>query len=104
MKRPVKAFLIVLLLFAPPVLAQEAYVYVQGEVRTPGAIKYTNGMTLSQAIALAGGFTTQGSPRHTYLTRGQVTRRFNLNSHPVYPVIDAELRPGDIIDVRERLF
>jgi len=43
-----------LVVLAPPVLAQDAYVYVQGEVRTPGAIKYTGGMTLSQAVALAG--------------------------------------------------
>lgn len=47
---------------APPVLAQHAYVYVQGEIRTPGAIKYASGMTLSQAVTLAGGFTATVHP------------------------------------------
>jgi polysaccharide biosynthesis/export protein len=93
-----------LAVLAPPVLAQDAYVYVQGEVRKPGAIPHTSGMTFSQAIALAGGFTATASPRETYLIRGQETRRFNLNSHPVYPVIDPEVRPGDIIQVRQRFF
>ena len=47
---------------APPVLAQDAYVYVQERSR-PGAVKYTNGMTLRQAIAQAGSLTSMASPR-----------------------------------------
>ena len=89
---------------APPVRAQDAYVYVQGEVRTPGAIPYTSGMTLSQAVMLAGGVTLTASPRHTYLVRGQATRRFDLRSILQRPAIDPELRPGDIVQVRQRFF
>ena len=40
---------------APSVLAENAYVYVEGQVRRPGAVNYTSGMTAGGAIALAGG-------------------------------------------------
>jgi hypothetical protein len=56
----IKAFRTVLLSFASSALAHDAYVYVQGEVRTPGGIKYTSEMTLRQAIAIAGGLTQTG--------------------------------------------
>jgi protein involved in polysaccharide export with SLBB domain len=77
---------------APPVPAQDDYVYVQGEVRRPGAIKYTSGMTLLRALSLAGGFTVTASPSHTYLIRGPESRRVNLN---ILEVVDPELRPGE---------
>jgi protein involved in polysaccharide export with SLBB domain len=40
---------------APFVLAENVYVNVEGQVRRPGAVNYTSGMTGGGAIALAGG-------------------------------------------------
>ncbi len=95
-----KAFLIVLLLFATPALAQD-FVLVEGEVRTPGAIAYTSGMTLTHAVAAAGGFTKQANSTRVQLDRGQSRRTYNLN---VLELIDPELRPGDIVTVAPRWF
>jgi len=38
-------------------------IYITGQVRTPGALVWESGMTLQQAIALAGGLTDRGSDR-----------------------------------------
>ena len=46
------------------------FVYVSGEVKIPQRCVYTNGMTLSAAIKLAGGFTDSASPTEVKLTRG----------------------------------
>jgi protein involved in polysaccharide export with SLBB domain len=88
---------------APPVLAQGVYVYVLGEVRRPAAVKHTRGMTVGRAIAQAGGFTRTASPRDIYLTRGGETWKVNLTDILVYPTIDPEVQPGDIIQVGQRL-
>ena len=47
---------------APFVLAENAYVYVEGQVRRPGAVNYTSGMTAGGAIALAGGVNDRRQP------------------------------------------
>jgi hypothetical protein len=70
-------------------------VYVEGEVRKPGAVKYTSGMTLTQGIAQAGGFACPASVLDIELIRGGKTRSFGLNSDP-------QLRPGDVIRVHAR--
>ncbi len=73
--------------------------FVMGEVAAGGQYAYVPGLTVQQAIAVAGGFTPRANRGHVYVTRqinGQViTANLNL-SEPV--------RPGDTIAVRERLF
>jgi polysaccharide export outer membrane protein len=69
--------------------------YIVGEVRRPGSYPYVDGMTVMNAIAIAGGFTYRAQEQDFVIQRnnssagaGQVTR----------------IAPGDVIVVRERFF
>lgn len=74
-------------------------IYVMGEVGQPGQYSYVPGMTIQNAIAVAGGFSSRANQGNVDVTRklnGQVmTGRVNI-SNPVLA--------GDTIYVRERLF
>lgn len=74
--------------------------YIVGEVRTPGGYPYVSGMTVLNAVALAGGFTYRAREDDFYLMRansgGQKKR---LEAEADTPVL-----PGDVITVRERYF
>lgn len=74
-------------------------IFVMGEVGQPGQYAYVPGLTVQNAIAVAGGFTSranQGSVDVTRKLNGQViTGRVNISSAII---------AGDTIYVRERLF
>jgi len=74
-------------------------VYIMGEVGQPGQYAYVPGMTVQNAIAVAGGFSSRANQSMVDVTRkinGQVlTGRVNISG----PII-----AGDTIYVRERLF
>lgn len=74
-------------------------IYIMGEVGQPGQYAYVPGMTVQNAIAVAGGFTSRANQSMVDVTRkinGQVlTGRINISG----PII-----AGDTIYVRERLF
>jgi polysaccharide export outer membrane protein len=74
-------------------------VYIMGEVGQPGQYSYVPGMTIQNAVAVAGGFSSRANQGTVDVTRkinGQVmTGRVNI-SNPVLA--------GDTIYVRERLF
>lgn len=74
-------------------------VFIMGEVGQPGQYAYVPGMTVQNAIAVAGGFTSRANQTGVDVTRkinGQVlTGRVNISG----PII-----AGDTIYVRERLF
>jgi len=73
--------------------------FVLGEVMAAGQFPYVEGMTARTAVAIAGGFSPRGYQGGVDLTRvvdgRPVTGRVPL---------DALLRPGDTITVRERIF
>lgn len=80
-------------------------IHVFGQVSKPGRFDYYPGLTIIQAIAMAGGFTSKAARKDTRLIRKVkgIKRRFriplnNLNSQRV---VDFGLRPGDIIHVPE---
>jgi len=74
--------------------------YIVGEVRTPGSYPFVNGMTVLNAIALAGGFTYRARESSFYLTRTDESgSKSKLNATP-----ETAILPGDIITVRERYF
>ncbi len=84
-------------------------VYVQGEVKTPGQVKYVKDLTVATAIAAAGGFTQLASPRRVTVMRGEGAKkevlRVNVNDVLSDPgVKDLLLKPNDIVIVPERLF
>ena len=74
-------------------------VFVNGEVRNPGAYKLTKGLTVLKAITLAGGFTAKASEGRTKIIRttdkGEVTLKAKM---------DDVLEPDDIILVPESWF
>lgn len=74
-------------------------IFVMGEVGQPGQYTYVPGMTIQNAIAVAGGYTARANQSNADVTRkinGSIlTGRVNI-SNPVLA--------GDTIYVRERLF
>lgn len=72
--------------------------YILGEIKTPGAYPYVNGMTVLNAVALAGGFSYRAKQSDFMLQRG------GSNSASTEVQGDAALLPGDIVTVQERFF
>ena len=74
-------------------------IFVMGEVGQPGQYAYVPGLTVQNAIAVAGGYTSRANQASVDVTRkinGQViTGRVNISSAII---------AGDTIYVRERLF
>lgn len=74
-------------------------IFVMGEVGQPGQYSYVPGMTIQNAIALAGGYTPRALQANADVTRkinGEIITGRVLISNPVLA--------GDTIYVRERLF
>ena len=69
--------------------------YVLGEVGTPGSFEYRNGMTVINAVALAGGYTARADQSSMAIGRGAC--RFDAQA-------DSYVNPGDIITSDERFF
>ena len=79
----------------------EAYrpFFVLGEVGVPGQYPFVNGMTVQNAIAIAGGFAPRAARDSVDLTRNVDGEPVTVSAPLTFPV-----RPGDTINVRERLF
>ena len=72
--------------------------YILGEVNQPGSYPYVNGMTVINAIALAGGYTYRASQGSISVQRG------GSNGKKVAVGPTSQVLPGDIITVPERFF
>ena len=72
--------------------------YILGEVKTPGSYPYVNGMTVLNAVALAGGFGYRAKQEDFLLQRG------GSNVQGAEVGGDTAILPGDIITVQERFF
>jgi len=83
-------------------------VFVFGEVQKPGTFVYEDGMTIVQAVTLAGGFTKTAAPNSTSVTRlvdGQEVKiRIPVQDIAVGKAANVNLHPGDIVFVPESLF
>lgn len=85
-------------------------VYVQGEVKAPGAVKYTKDLTVVKAIVMSGGFTPLAAAKRVTLLRDNGGKRENLRVNVQQMMSDPEsapdlpLKPNDIIIVPQRLF
>ena len=73
--------------------------FIDGQVRNPGTYVLDAGMTVQQAIALAGGLTERGSDR------GITAKRF-VNGKPteVSLRLDDKIQAEDTITIRQRFF
>ncbi len=72
--------------------------YIIGEVNNPGSYQYVNGMTVTNAVALAGGFTYRADQGDITITRGGA-KGARVDGKPA-----TEVLPGDIIEISERFF
>lgn len=72
--------------------------YIVGEVKNPGSYPYVNGMTVINAVAMAGGYTYRAKKQEAFIS----SAKLNKKKRPVEP--DALILPGDVIEVPERFF
>lgn len=72
--------------------------YIHGEVKLPGAYPYQPGMTVNQAIALAGGLTERASKDKILISReGQKSQQENGS-------LNSRILAGDTITIEQRFF
>jgi polysaccharide export outer membrane protein len=83
-------------------------VFVFGEVQKPGTFVYEEGMSIVQAVTLAGGFTKAAAQNSTSVTRkvdGQEVKvKVQVQDIALGRAPNFTLEPGDIVYVPERLF
>lgn len=74
-------------------------VFVLGQVSRPGSFPFAAGMTVQQAVALAGGYTRRAITDKVMVTRltDDGPKDFSIGPQDI-------LVPGDTIDVQRRLF
>jgi polysaccharide export outer membrane protein len=85
-------------------------VYVNGEVKAPGAVKYTQDLTILKALTQVGGLTPLASAGRVDVLRGNAEKKERIRvdvdkmmrSPDENP--DIRLQPNDIIFVPQRLF
>lgn len=73
--------------------------YILGEVSDPGQYPYAIGMTVTKAVATAGGFTYRANSNVVFVTREGNTREI-----PLHVTAASWIGPGDTIRVSERNF
>ncbi|OEU66662.1 MAG: polysaccharide export protein [Desulfobacterales bacterium PC51MH44] len=83
----------------------ESKIYLEGEIKKPGAYDYQPGMTAMNACIMAGGFDTFAAPNRTQIIRKNGDKveiiKINLNRVKAGKTPDMELKPGDRIHVPE---
>ncbi|WP_337840970.1 polysaccharide biosynthesis/export family protein [Rheinheimera sp.] len=72
--------------------------FIHGEVKQPGGYPYKPGMTVNQAVALAGGMTERASREKIFITReASKSRQENAN-------LNTKVNPGDTVTIEQRFF
>jgi len=83
-------------------------VYVVGEVRLPGMVVYTPGLTIISAIAQRGGYTERAFRARVLVVRGSLNSPQGtvVNTHAILDggAVNFQLQPKDIIYVNSRPF
>jgi polysaccharide export outer membrane protein len=72
--------------------------YILGEVKNPGEYEYVSGITLYNAVAMAGGYTYRARQDRAHITRANTEQVIENADHSTL------ILPGDIINIRERFF
>ena len=73
--------------------------YIIGEVKNPGSYPFVAGMTVVNAIALAGGYTYRANKDEV-----QIVRATDQAKKPVPAQRSDIVLPGDVLEVKERFF
>jgi len=73
--------------------------YIQGEVKSQGVLVWQRGMTLTQAVTLAGGITDRGTYRNAFATR-------IVKGKTVEVKLDRQsvVLPDDVVTIKKSLF
>jgi len=73
--------------------------FIIGEVNHPGSYPYVNGMTVINAVALAGGYTPRADHDGIKIKHSNQTTEQQQRAKE-----DTTVQPGDVIEVTERFF
>ena len=73
--------------------------YINGEVRRPGGIPYSPGLTVRRAVSLAGGFTDRASTKKMYVVRERTPKKEQVRVN-----LETAIGPGDTLIIQEGLF
>jgi len=71
--------------------------YIMGEVQKPGEVPFRPGITILQAISVAGGYTFRADTKNIIVMRGASQRRARVSAAD-------RVQPGDTILISERWF
>lgn len=74
--------------------------YMLGEIGKPGQYPYQTGLTVTQAVAVAGGFSYRANQKRIFVKRADdtVERQIDVSRNTAYVL------PGDTIRIGERYF
>jgi len=72
--------------------------YIHGEVKQPGAYPYQPGMTVDQAVALAGGLTERANRDKVFVARE------GSKSNKEKAVLSTRLKAGDTVTIEQGFF
>ena len=78
--------------------------YILGEVENPGQYDYEDGLTLLNAVAIAGGFTYRADQEQFELVRTKTVEGGVVSDKDVIQSLGTIIHPGDTIYVKERYF
>jgi protein involved in polysaccharide export with SLBB domain len=73
--------------------------YILGEVAKPGSYPYAAGLTVREAVAIAGGFTRIAHENYVKVTHPDMAKGVTVEE-----TADDPVEPGDTITVERRLF
>ncbi|MFN7169140.1 MAG: polysaccharide biosynthesis/export family protein [Pannonibacter sp.] len=73
--------------------------YILGEVGQPGEYPYTNGLTVQNAVAAAGGFTYRANKKVVHIKSIESDREIAYDLTP-----GTVVKPGDTLRIGERIF
>lgn len=73
--------------------------YILGEVNRPGEYPYVNGMTVPNAIALAGGYTSSADDEKVFIREDGISPEVRMRADQT-----VKLHPGDVVRVSKTTF
>jgi len=85
-------------------VAEGLVVYVSGQVEKTGTVPFRDGLTVSRAVAEAGGPKTYANLREAYILRDGERLRVNLKRILAGRAEDVRLEPGDQVVIEQRMF
>ncbi len=79
--------------------AESSFVYLHGEVASPGAYEFQSGLTVEKAVVLAGGFTLRASTRKINVSRYESADESGEPLEMKRVKLFTPVKPGDVIKV-----